>query len=234
MRMKYQNTRRAFLAQVLLSAVLMGCEPRRVTEPTTFGDRDKEFYLTVLVDLSGSFAGLMAEQGKAYEFTLALIDRYFRERIGTPDTLVIAQISGNKRALLWEGRPLDLRKEFHSGAEFREFLLQKADPQTSLVHDGIANAIEYTLADPSVQSGKAKTALFVLSDMLENGPHMEESIERLRGALAAYGKRGGVVGLYYVNSDLVSCWRSELAAAGLRDYQVSSEIVRKPPLPTFE
>lgn len=218
----------------LLLSVVCGCAPRRQVEATPLRNDESEYVLAILLDLSGSFAHLMAEDGKAYDFALIVMDRYFRDRIGTNDKMIIAQVSGTDRALLWEGTPLDLRREFPSADAFRDFLLSKADPGGSLVHEGLARTVEYVTSDPQVASGKAKSAIFVLSDMLDNGPDGRESQERAARALAAYSQKGGVVGLYYVDQSLVAQWRQILRDAKIPDYCVECEIVGKPPLPSFE
>lgn len=223
-----------FLVGFLVVSLTCGCAPRRQAEVTPLRDDESEYVLTILLDLSGSFAHLMAEDGKGYDFALIVMGRYFRDRTGTRDKIIIAQVSGTERALLWEGTPLELRREFPSAAAFRDFLLSKADPGGSLVHAGLANTVEYLTSDPRVASGEAKSALFVLSDMLDNDPESKESEDRAVRALAEYGQKGGVVGLYYVDQSLVAHWRQILSDAQIPDYRVECEIVGQPPLPSFE
>ena len=134
--------RRSILSGVawLLSVVifLTGCEKRRESSQAIFNsDQDVEYVLSVIVDLSGSFEDLMAEKGKAYEFLLHVVDRYFRDRIGSQDKLMISQISANERSLLWEGTPLQLRREFPTPEAFRNLLRSKADPVGSRVNDAV-------------------------------------------------------------------------------------------------
>ena len=61
-------------------------------------DREYERVVVVGIDLSGSFLELMAEQGKAWEFLLRVIDRYLRG--GANEKLILVQLSGNTRALI--------------------------------------------------------------------------------------------------------------------------------------
>lgn len=222
--------------RVLLTAILFitaGCEKRTPVEPTVFARAEDEYRLTIMVDLSGSFADKMADGGHAYRFALRVIDEYFRNRIGFNDTLVIAQISASE-PLLWEGKPLDLRREFPSASAFRDFLLQKSNPNGSLVYDGMHTTLEYLMMDPGVKAGRTKSALLVLSDLIDNGPEPGPRARRLKHTLAEYAACGGTIGLYYVDTSCLGIWTKVLSDTGIREFEVESEIVGKPTLPNFE
>lgn len=219
---------------LIVAALAAGCEKRREVQTTTLVPDDSEYICTIMLDLSGSFSNLMAEQGKAYEFAMQVIDRYFRDRIASNDKIIIAQISGTKRSLLWQGTPTELHRDFPTADDFRKYLLAKADPGGSLVHDGVTHAVQYVLSEPNVANGKAKSAVFILSDMLDNGPSTTESEQRAVTAIADYGRKGGVVGIYYVDQLRVPVWRDHLKQAGIRQFCIESEIVGRPRLPDFE
>jgi len=228
---RFLDLRLAVLFVFSLACACAGCELAPESETATLPVDDSEFLMMVVVDLSGSFTDLMAEQGKAYDFAMQVIDRYFRDRIGTKDRLILAQISGTDRTLLWEGEPLALRQEYPTADSFRQFLLQKKDPNGSRVHDGLAHAVEYLCAQPNISNRKAKSAIFVLSDMLDNAPNPKESERRLVTAFEDYGHLGGVVGMYYVDQLLVTTWSRHLKGAQLREFCLESEIVGNPRLP---
>lgn len=222
------------LASILaVTLFASGCTKRTDIETSVFTDTETEQVVTVVLDLSGSFVDQMANNGKGYEFALRVIDRYFRDRIGTQAKLVIAQISGSERALLWEGTPMQLRKDFPTAEAFRDFLLQKADPSASRVGEGIARAIDYIMADSCVANGKAKSGVFVLSDLVENSQDAAGADEHLDKALAAYGKSGGMIGVYFVDQLLVSAWRNRLQASGCR-FHIEADINQRPTLPSFD
>ncbi|QDT43497.1 hypothetical protein Pan241w_35980 [Gimesia alba] len=221
-----------YLMSLLIVVGVCGCEKRHES-PQTFVSDDSEYKVAILLDLSGSFEHMMCDDGKAHQFAMRVLDHYFRERLGNNDKLIIAQISGTERSLLWEGTPLQLRREFPSAKAFGEFLRSKSDPRGSLVHDSIAHTVEYVASDPAVASGRAKSAVFVLSDMLDNGVN-QESEQRVIGALTEYAQQNGAVGLYYVDQLLVPQWRKNLQDAGIREICVESEIVGTPRLPNFE
>jgi len=211
-----------------------GCERRRETQQTVSVEEDNsEYVVAVLVDLSGSFLDKMTSGGEAHQFMLSLLDRYFRERIGTNDQIILAQISGNPdRALLWQGTPMELRKQFADPSKFSEFLRAKAEPQGSCVHNALAQTVEYVMSQPNVSKCKARSAVFVMSDMLDNSPQGETSRARAMEVLGRYGALGGTVCLYFVEQTLIPIWQRDLEATGLQ-FAVTSEI-RRPTLPSFE
>jgi hypothetical protein len=221
------------LATLLVATLAAGCEKRHEAVDSTFGQIESDYVLTIVVDLSGSFVQKMAEDGKAYDFTLRVVDRYFRDRIGTNDRILIAQISGADQALLWEGTPVDLRHEFPSAPAFRSFLQSHAIQSGSLVHAAMTSALQHVMTDHRVARGQTKSALFVLSDMMDNGGDAE-SERLLMQELTDYGRCGGVVGLYYVDHPLVAVWKRRLNDAHIKHFCVESEIVAKPPLPSFD
>lgn len=245
-------------ASMLLAFVIsvVGCEPYQPPTPggsaaatsqmqaplqvsatppaAVFAPSETEFIVMIVIDLSGSFAHHMADDGKAYEFALRIYDRYFRDRIGnSKDELILAQLSGTHRSLLWRGSPIELRHKFATAEDFKEFLLANANPNGSVIHDGIAHALEYMNSDPALTNNNAKSAVFVLSDLLDNGLNPEQSGPRVSKALAEYASKNGVVGMYYVDQELVLPWRQTLQAARLPDFRVDCNIDDNPDLPSF-
>lgn len=218
-----------------LAACLASCQ-RRIASENVFRSDDGEYVLTIVLDMSSSFQELMAEDGKAWSFVCQVIDKYFRDRIGHSDKLILAQLSASDRALLWYGTPLQLRQEFASGEAFRNWMAGQADPSGSRVYSGIAQAVEYTLTDPIVASGQGKAAVFILSDMVDNAPGNGESREQAVSALAQVGRSGGVVALYYVDVRMCSLWYRFLRDAGIPEdnFHVEADIVGHPILPDFD
>lgn len=230
---------RRIVVAALAACLLTGCTERtaQVADSTslpqpTLGTSEAGYVLIVAVDLSGSFRDRMAEQGEAYKFLIALIERYFADRVGTDDRLVIAQLSGTKNSLVWEGKPLELRQQFPSPEAFREHLMKHQDPGGSLIYDGIRHALEYVLSDPDVQSGKAKPGLFILSDMLDNGKDpMSEGY--MNHELSQLGHLGGVAGIYYADQQEVVRWRQRLPALRVKNHTVQASFAT-PSFPSFE
>jgi hypothetical protein len=221
------------IAAVMVGLVL-GCGQRRQPVETMLTEKNHEYLVTILLDMSGSFQHFMWEDGKAYKFALQVIDKYFRDRIGENDQLVIAQISGVERALLWQGTPQQLRRDFPSASAFRTFLIKKSNPNASFVHEAVARTLDYMVNDPAMASGKTKCGLLVLSDMEDTGEKTEELKKRITTSLKDFGTAGGIVGLYYVNPDLVSKWRNVLRDSEIKSYCVEPDFVSRPELPSFE
>ena len=224
--------RKWFIVAVVV--VLAGCQPRIEEPVAVVPAQECDYLLAVVVDMSGSYAAQMTSDGRAYKFLMHLVERFFRDRIGSNDRIIIAQVSGTEKALLWDGSPRALRQEFASAKAFADFLQSRSNPAGSRIHDGIAETLEYVMDFPSVASGKTKSAMFVLSDMDDNFPDSDSSKARLVQALSEYAKTGGVVGFYWVDHALVSGWRQSLKAAGLNTSVVESEISAQPPIPTFD
>ena len=209
--------------------ILDASRPAAEENPLADG-REYERVVVVGIDLSGSFLHLMADKGKAWEFLLKVIDRYLRG--SGSEKLILVQLSGNTKALLWDGTPAQLRKDFPDQGAFRKHLLSKADPNGSRLHDGITEALEYLSTLPGI-TAKTKCALLVLSDMDDNAS-APGSEQRLVQSLASFGKRGGAVGLYFVDHPLINRWRANLKAAGIKHAVVESSIVASPTLPSFD
>jgi hypothetical protein len=232
--------RRTFLrlsaAALVEAAALTGCKRRsddKKDDTVSVGGEDADCLVLIAVDLSGSFAVPMAEQGKAHEFVLRVADTYFRNSIGTNNRIVISQLSGVDRPLLWDGTPVQLRRDFPSAAEFRDFLLKKSNPGGSRIFDGVSDVLDYAVSDPGVRKGKTRAAVFVLSDFIDNLSG-KDSENRLAQSLQAFGKTGGIVGFYFLDHAQVPTWRGHLSRSGIRQWVCESEIVAYPQLPTFE
>jgi hypothetical protein len=227
--------RHLFILACLMQCGL-GCQERTDRPEGMFRADDGEYVLTIVLDMSSSFDELMAEDGKAWAFVCQVVDKYFRDRLGHADKLILAQLSASDRALLWRGTPLELRQEFPSASAFRDWLMSRADPHGSLIYEGVVQAVDYTLADPVVADGKGKAALFILSDMHDTAANRAQSRGRAVEALAKFAQRDGVIGLYYVDVRLVKEWRQLLSDAGVpvANSRVEAEIVGRPLLPTFE
>ena len=223
------------LSIAIVVASFTGCTPRA---SDSRGDavvlrEERGCVVTVLLDLSGSFQSQMIDGGKAHAFCLAILDTYFKDRIGEKDEVIIAQISGTDRALLWQGTPLQLRRDFSDPASFQVFLRSRANPGQSKVFQNLAKCLEYASSDPDVVNSKATSAVFVLSDMLDNDPERDDARERLKKALETFASRDGVLGCYYVDQEVVAKCREFLAKTGLRKFMVEADIVGNPQLPVI-
>lgn len=226
---------RYLIISACLAACVAGCQRRAGQSGDVLRSDDGEYVLTIVIDMSSSFQQLMAEDGKAWAFVCQVVDKYFRDRIGRSDKLILAQLSASDRTLLWQGTPLQLRQDFESASAFRDWLQSRADPDGSRIHEGIVQSVEYTLSDPIVAGGKGKSAVFILSDMVDTAPDGFRAQRLAADALAKVGKNHGVVGMYFVDVKLCHQWRHLLRDAGVPEghAQVEADIVGRPTLPNF-
>ena len=223
--------------------LLVGCTEYQESEQATFEKDDSQRVISVLIDMSGSFQQMMDTEGKAYAFLLGVIDRYFKQTIGSKDRLIVSIISGNDRSLLWDGRPIDLKKDYPNAAAFHELLKRKADAKGSLVHGAITQTIRYMLEDDDVRS--RRTAIFVLSDMMDTSDIRlvsgtvvkvpNDSVEKATAALTDFADVGGVIGIFYADQFLCGEWKERLRDCGFKpnQFRVQSDIVGRPQFPTF-
>lgn len=211
-----------------------GCEKRADQQAAgPFQEDDSSYVLMVVLDLSGSFRELMFDDGAAYQFTTYALDRYFKDRIGTDDQLILAQLSGEKNTLVWQGTPRQLREQFPTPEKFRRFLQSYAVPGGSVVHDGVSHAVRYLMSHPAVRRGKARSALLVLSDMQDTTGD-DGSEDRVLNVLTQYINSGGVAGFYYVGQDEYFTWVDHFTNAGFDTCVVEMDIQGRPKLPVFE
>jgi hypothetical protein len=218
---------------IIAAAVLTGCEPAGDARREIIAPEDCKFKLAVIVDMSPSFASLMADQGQAYQMLLEVVDRYLRDTIGSQDRIILAQISGKQPALIWDGTSLELRQQFDP-PKFAAFLHVHSEPMGSPVYEVTAETLEYMMADPAVESGKTTPILLILSDMQDTSLATAELKDRLLSDLRNYGKVGGTLGIYFCDQERVARWKKGLADAGIKHSFVESGIVTTPTLPNFE
>jgi hypothetical protein len=213
-----------------LLACLIGCERR---DPTTASPFQQERYAGVLViaiDLSGSFSEYMTEDGRAYEIVLSAVERYFRDRIGGHDMILITQLSGNASPLLWQGTPQQLRREFPDHRAFRDYLLTRADPSASRINDGVAESLNCALR--SMAGSDATAVALILTDWEDTQPDQQASRERLTQALRAFSPHGAI-GLYFCRQHRRPDLERLMVQCGVRHVLVEDHD-RNPPLPTFD
>ena len=85
------------LCNAFLGILLVGCGARRDrSSMNRYENRERDaMTLMIVVDLPGSFLDLMAEDGKAWELTIAAVVKYMRDRAGASQDyqLILANVS---------------------------------------------------------------------------------------------------------------------------------------------
>lgn len=218
---------------LMLLLLFTGCERRSPATTSALQQETSDYVLLVAVDLSGSFLDFLTADGRAHEFLLQTIDQYHRAGIGGDFQIIITQLSGNRRPLLWQGTPRQLRQDFVDPDAFRQFLQSHADPDASRLNDGIAESLDYALHTYSVAKGKAKAVALILSDMNETFDPGPESDARLVDALTRFAHRGEV-GFYYCDQQRMAVVRDMMQQADISMYHLECDIHGRPPLPSFD
>lgn len=232
---------RAGVTLVVMAGVLaiVGCSPaveETGAKPALLAE-EKTYVVVILFDMSGSYARLMAEDGKGYQITTQVLDHYFKDRLGAGnDRVILGQLSGaGKHTLLWEGSPLELRQKFHSAAAMRDFLVENSDSGGSRIYDGIRDGLERLINYPGVAEGRTRSLLVVASDMEDNASGDPMSLNYLLGSLHTYAKINGSAVFLYVEDRLVGTWERNLKACDFKPGHCAlySRIVEKADLPKF-
>lgn len=217
--------------------LVSGCiESQSVSKAAPFDEQPLEAVLAIVIDQSGSFSGYWDD--KAYTLFLDLSNRFFQGAVGKETKLVLSQLSGNDKVLLFEGRPADLRKRFKSPQELNQFLKQNADASGSRVYDATTRTLDYVRTISGVTSD-TKLLCVLLSDMQdsEGNPAIRTASEdRLRASLNQYQQQGGALALYFVAESERPRWNVWLHDAGFTagHFVIESNLTSSPRLPRFE
>ena len=103
---------------------------------------------------------------------LDLSDRFFTEGMGTNTRLVISQLSGSGDAVLFDGKPSDLRTRFKSPDELNQFLQERSDPSSSKVFESTTKTLEY-VGSMSGVTERTRLLTVIMSDMLDSEQNLD-------------------------------------------------------------
>lgn len=225
------------LTTIVVALATTGCvESQRNDDRQPFAADPIDSCLTVVVDMSGSFAGQLST--RAYPLLIELCDSFFTEGAGTESRVVICQLSGTEKSVLFQGRPHELQSSFNSPEELANFLQEKSDPGSSQVYKATDQAISYVCAIPRV-SEETRLMTVILSDMIDSesrDPERTKNGKRMLASLRRYQELGGGLALYYVDEDETGRWSRILDKAGFLpgSYVIESTLVARPELPRFD
>ncbi len=225
-----------FLA-LLLTVPMGGCiESQSVSQAVPFERNELDACLAIVIDMSGSFAESWDD--RAYHLFLDLSEQYFTEAMGTENRLVISQLSGNERVVLFDGRPSDLQRKFSSPETLDAFLKAHSDPRRSRVYDAMTKTIDYVSSMSGV-SDRTRMMTVVLSDMGDSESEDAARIasgRRMIESLTKYQQRGGGLALYFVATEENTRWEQIMAASGFQPghFIIENELNSTPQLPRFD
>ena len=229
---------RSLLSVLLACSVLAnsGCEKRdasAATAPPPFKKQEYEYVMAVVIDMSPSFQQhLQSDEARAFQFFMRLSQKYFQQRSGSNDRILLTQLSGGRKTCLWDGRPGDIRKKFPTAQAFAQFLKRHASQGGSHVFAAVDDTLSYLSRRPGI-TPRTTLLTVILSDLIDNDPNADESKQRLIDSLTAYQQRGGHIGCYWVADEMTATWSDILERSGY-DNHVWSEIIDDPDLPEFD
>lgn len=210
---------------LMLLLLVAGCSPHLGDESVDFGE-GAEDQLLLVIQQDGVFRERLG--AKVDAFAMAVLEKYFRGK--ADGRLIIAQTTDKER-LIWEGTARDLKDQFKSPKELRAFILSKAAPKVRL-YESLRRSIQYFLTDDMIKSGRARVAVILISDMVD-----EESDEKEEGylnhQLSELAWRKGNIALYFCSDDQILRWHHRLVFYGLKPH-VTGDQVLKPKLPNFD
>ena len=215
-------------------AAIPGCTPHSSVDeqgkrPPVIQRNETLDMLAVVADLSGSFEETMRQNG--WQFMTMLLKNFKRDLAGEVATkIVIAQISGERQGPIFEGSLKSFGKKMGSASDFHDFLKDHAKASGSRVFDSISQTVDYLT---QFVGDNTRAGVFILSDMDDNlsAPGAED---RLVQSFAAFGKKGGSVGIYWCDLDKVGKWQDHLRQAGVKNFVVESKIAADPTFPNYE
>lgn len=230
--MKLRTIMPALLAT--LGMLLGGCQPRTAsTAAQPYRETEYEYVLAVVLDMSGSFEPYMqADDASAYRFFQRVTEKYFRQRMGSDDRILLTQLSSGDRPLLWDGQPGGLKRRFPDSKAFADFLKTTSPGNGSNVYASVADTLNYLTRRPGITENTTVLTV-VLSDLLDNDPNADAAKAELQDALRRYHDRNGYIGFYWVDQTKVQEWDQLLDDAGYPS-RVWMDIVDDPELPDFE
>jgi len=224
------------LILMLIAFIAVGCTRHRPkADQSPFQDEETQYTLAFVFDLGPKYRDrVIYGDTSALKYAMDVKDTYFRDRSEPTDRLLIAQIVGTERAVLWDGMPRTFKREFpNAAADLRDYLRRQFN-KTSGPHlqtyDSVASTFDYLMKH---RSRKGKTATLVFSEMKDQSPDPKKARKHLVDSLAAYHKGGGHCAFYWLSDET----SKELDAigddAGLTFKNFIPDAVRDPVRPTF-
>lgn len=210
---------------MVLAIAICGCTPREKSGDV-FRQEEGDYVLLIAVSEE------VTESDHAYQYMLMAIDKYFQDRIGTNDQIMIARIEGI-RPLVWKGTPRALRKDFPNPEAFRQAVLASGR-ETGSLNDGLVRSLKMLMKTYSVANGKAKAVTMVMSSMNDPQPS-EDSDARFIEYLVKYWQAGGRIAFYFVDQLRIEDIEEKTVKAGMSDWiTIESDANGYPSLPEFE
>ncbi len=167
----------------------------------------------------------------AFNFFMAIIEKYKRDRAGYQDRIVISQLSGNNKSLLFDGRTGDLKKAFSSQEQFKDYLLRSANDKGSNVYASIDRTLSYLTKRIGIDQDTTQITI-ILSDLMDNSASSDTDRAAMIETMKEYCTNG-TFGLYWVDESQMDEWGDIMREVGFDPVPLWTRFHYMPPLPNF-
>lgn len=229
---------RVFLMFIALAGLpATGCvESQGLSQSTPFERQELDDCLAICIDMSGSFRHNWDD--RAYDLFMDISDRFFTEAMGNESRIIITQLSGEGKVVLFEGRPDDLQQKFQSPEDLNQYLLDHSDGGSSQVYRAMSRTLDH-IGSMSGVTQDTRVLTIVFSDMQDTGAAVgngDADRTEMMKSLRRYADNGGGLALYFVARDQVQPWRQILSEAGFEPghFIIENDLTSSPQLPRFE
>jgi hypothetical protein len=217
-----------------LSPALLGCDDHQDTKTPRFPTPTHDLLVAFILDTSGSFLDRMfSDKADAYRYFMDTVDDFSRQRVGCEDSILLTQISAERRTFLWEGSARDLMNDFQDADQLQRFFKDKSCPNGTRLYLGIADALDYIMEERGVKTGETEVVVIVLSDMIDAWEKPEESRARLVSSLRGFSKCHASLAFFWVDQLKFKEAKQLLLDAGIPEAEIKCGF-GKPKLPNWQ
>jgi len=205
------------------------------SDSAPFESEELDAVLAIVIDQSSSFDEEWTS--RAHHFFLRVMDQFFSDTAGSNTKVVLSQMSGSDKVVVFDGTPQQLRAKFKSPDKLHEYLSDFADPSSTRVYHAIKKTIDYTKSRRGV-TDQTRILAVVLSDLHDT--QRDAATKRKVGnemieSLSTFRKMNGGMALYYASPDENSRWELIFKKAGFQPeyYVIENTLSENPQLPSF-
>ncbi len=212
-----------------ICVALSGCGKRREkSDGFSFDQPATKYTLLIVADID-----VVKSDPRSYELVVRAIDKYFHDRIGESDQVIISQISGNDHPMIFQGTVRQLRHDIPNQEAFKRYLMEHSDPGRRL-SEGLAESFEYLMNTYSVAKGNSIPVALIISSLKEGEAETPTSEQHFIDELIKFHRSRGRMAFYYCDQQRMAWIRAQTAKAGMTWVTLEGESNKYPPLPTFD
>lgn len=205
------------------------------SQSAPFEKKEYDAILSIVIDQSSSFDAEWT--ARAYTFFLKLMDQYFRETSGSNVKVILSQMSGSDKVVVFDGTPNELRAKFKSPDDLHVYLRDFADPSGTRVYYSVKKTVDYMKSRQGI-TDETKMLAVVLSDLRDTERDLEVRNRignSMIESLSAYREKNGAVALYYADPERNALWEMIFSKAGFEPgfYVIENTLTENPQLPSL-